>query len=136
MKPCWKITILILLLIAFAVTGFLAESSRPDWRKVSPFTAVEIEEDAIHVEFEDIRYELVSIEQIPTAELVKAAKRRFGRQWEKRIREDIAEVLEGAGFEGSNQVDLELIDSTSGNIRFVPDAEMTTENRKKVYQSS
>lgn len=123
---------LILLLIAFGITKYLAESSRPEWKKVSPFTAMEIEGETIHVEFKDNRYELVSIARIPTAELIAASKKRFGRLWEKRIREDIAEVLAAAGVENPDRVDLKLKEPGSGIVKHFPDAEMTSENRNKI----
>ncbi len=135
MKRCSKISLLILLLVAFAVTEYLAESSRPDWKKVSPFTAVEIANEEILVEYEGATFQLISIERITTSELVSASKKRFGQRWDKRIREDIAEVLEAAGVESSQKVELKLREPDSGDVKTIPDAKMTKENRNKIYQS-
>lgn len=133
MKRNLKLVILGLLLVALAVTTYLAETSRPDWRKVSPFTSIEIDGEIVRVEYEGTRYELVAIEQAPTADLITASKRRFGRNWGKRLREDIAEVLGAAGIPESDRVDLSLKDLESGEVALFPDAEMTTENRNRSY---
>lgn len=133
MKRNLKLVILGLFLVALAVTTYLAETSRPDWRKVSPFTAIEIDGEIVRVEYEETRYELIAIEQVPTADLIAASKRRFGRNWEKRLREDIAEVLGAAGIPESDRVDLSLKDLESGEVALFPDAKMTTENRNRSY---
>ena len=68
--------------------------------------------------------------------MIKAAKKQFGKQWQKRIREDIAEVLEAAGAAESVLVDLELKDLETGTVKSVADAEMTQENRSIIYRDS
>ena len=136
MKRTLKLIVLALLVVALVVTGYLSESSRPEWRKISPFTRIEISGESILVEHEEKEYELVSIEGIPTEELIAAAEKRFGRQWQKRIREDIAEVLGAAGVKESTHVDLKLRDSVSGTETTFRDVEMTEEKRAEAYQRS
>lgn len=131
-----KIIIFIILLIAFFVTGYFKNEAIPEWKKISPFTAVSFEGETIFAEFEGSVYELVSIEGVSSDELVKAAKKRFGRQWQKRIREDIAEVLIAAGAPEGLYVDLALKDLKSGEVNLVSDAEMTYEKRRKAKSAS
>ena len=133
MNAYLKLTVLVILVIAFFVTGHLAESSRPDWKKISPFTDVTFEGETILVEYDDTRYELVSIAEVPSPALVSAARKQFGIQWEKRIREDIAEVLVAAGVPEKRFVELELRDQETEAIKKIPKAEMTEENRSKIY---
>ncbi|MCB1088052.1 MAG: hypothetical protein KDM63_13460 [Verrucomicrobiae bacterium] len=135
MKRNLKLMILGILLVALAATTYLAESSRPDWKKISPFTAIEIEGETVRVEYDGKEYELVAIEQVPTADLIAAAKKRFGQRWEKRLREDIAEVLDAAGIPSSHRVDLSLRNPASGTVEKIPQAEMTRENRNRSYRA-
>lgn len=131
-----KIVTCIILLIALLVTGYFQNKERPDWKKVSPFTAVSFEGETVFAEFEGTVYELASIEGIASPALVKAAKKRFGSQWQKRIREDIAEVLAAAGVPEGTFVDLELKDLKSGEVKTISDAEMTYEKRRKAKNAS
>ncbi len=135
-----KLGIFCALLVAFFVTGYLEESSRadrkrPDWKKISPFTAVSFKDESILAEYEGIVYEVSSIEGIESRELVKAAKKRFRQEWQKRIREDIAEVLLAAGAPDSIYVDLELKNLETGRVKSVSDAEMTRANRSKINKA-
>jgi hypothetical protein len=72
-----KIVILIILLVAFFVTGYSNSKSGPDWKKLSPFTAVSFEGETVSVEYEVTDCELASIEGITSSALVKVAKKRF-----------------------------------------------------------
>ena len=130
-----KIIILVILLIAFFVTGRMDEKSRPNSAKVSPFTAVSFEDETIRVEFQNAPYDLVSIEGITSTDLIAAAKKRFGRKWQKRIREDIVDVLKAAGVDEDRHVDLKLQDHKTGLTKSVSDAKMTEANRSKIYNA-
>lgn len=130
-----KIPILFILLVALVVTGYYEKSSRPDWKKISPFTAVSFDEERILVEFETVDYELISIAGIERTELIEAAKRKFGSRWQKRIREDIAEVLEAADAYEGRYVDLVVKDPESGSVKSFPGVEMTESNRRQSYAS-
>lgn len=131
-----KIFIFIILLIAFFVTGYFEDKARPEWKKISPFTAVSFEGETVFAEYDGTVYELASIEGIGSEALVMAAKKRFGRQWQKRIREDIAEVIAAAGAPEGRYVDLELKDLETGVVKTVSDAEMTEEKRQKIKSAS
>ncbi|MGY8639517.1 MAG: hypothetical protein ACKVJU_00325 [Verrucomicrobiales bacterium] len=82
-----------------------SSSSRDtEWKKISPFTDMKFEGERIIAEYDGIFYELASIEKITSTELIKASKKEFGLKWQKRIREDIAEVLIAAGAPESIEV--------------------------------
>ena len=138
MKKTDKLVALCILLIAIFVSIKLDQSSesRSDWKKISPFTDLKFEGEKIITEFEDTFYELASIEKISSAELIKVSKKEFGMKWQKRIREDIAEVLMEAGAPESTRVELELKELETGAVKTVQDAEMTHENRQKYYNPS
>lgn len=132
MKRTIKLIILFLLLTLFGMSVYFDSGTSPSqWKMISPFTGVTFEGETIRVEFQGGDYELVSIESITSADLIKAAKKKFRRDWQKRIREDIAEVLEAAGVGEVTRVDLELKDPETGEVKKVSGAEMTRENRMR-----
>ncbi|MDF1812985.1 MAG: hypothetical protein P1V20_12245 [Verrucomicrobiales bacterium] len=131
-----KITILCILLFAAYATWQFDSSSRPEWKKISPFTSVTFENEKIIAEYEGTFYEVSAIEGISSEQLIETAKNHYGARWQKRIREDIAEVLVAAGAPDSTQVDLILKDLLTGAETTIKDAEMTEENRRKIYTGS
>lgn len=136
MKKYIKPVIFCALLVAFFVCSKFDDASRPDWKRISPFTDVRFENESIIVEFEGVLYEVSSIEGISSRSLIKASKARFGNLWQKRIREDIAEVLVAAGAPETTSVSLELKELNTGEMVSVPNAEMTYENRRKIPRES
>ncbi|MEO0446465.1 MAG: hypothetical protein AAF191_10370 [Verrucomicrobiota bacterium] len=136
MNAYLKLVLFLVLVIAFFVTGHFDESSRPDGKKISPFTEVMFENETILVEYESAKYELVSIAHVTSPTLVSSARKHFGRQWQKRIREDITDVLSAAGVSPKRFVPLTLKDRETGTIKEIPHAEMTEENRRKIYNRS
>ena len=130
-----KIILLILLVAGFFGSAYMSDKSRPDWKKISPFTAIEIQGETIDVVVEETPYELLAIENVSTAQLIETSKKRFGRKWKKRIREDIAEVLEAAGAPSTTTVDLHLQNPETGKTIHLPEIEMTHMNRQKIYRS-
>lgn len=136
MRNYSKIITLCFLLVAAVVSYQFKSSSRPDWKKISPFTEVQFEGEKIIAEYEGTFYEVASIEGISSAGLIEASRKHYGDLWQKRIREDIAEVLVAAGAPESTTVGLELKELESGAIKTVANAEMTKENRRIIYNRS
>ena len=113
----------------------LNNSGHSDWVRASPFTYVEVNEDVATVEFNDASYELVSINDVPTADILRSARRRYGWSGEKRFIEDLPEVMGGLGLSpDETSVDLVLRDAAGEEV-IVKDAPMTEENRSRVYRS-
>lgn len=59
-------------------------------------------------------YELVSIETIPTAQLIGHARKSFGELWRKRFDEDMVEILRAMGRPSSGTVSLGVRDLVTG----------------------
>ncbi len=135
MKKCIKIVILIVLVTALGVSIFQSRHSS-DWKKISPFTDVNFEAGKIIAEYEGTSYEVSSIDGISSTQLIKISKLNFGYRWQKRIREDIAEVLIAAGAPESTSVVLELKELKTGVLKTVSNAEMTKENRSQIYRNT
>ena len=135
MKKCIKIVILVVLVTALGVSLFQSRHSS-DWKKISPFTDVKFDAGKIIAEYEGTSYEVSSIEGISSRQLIIASKLNFGHRWQKRIREDIAEVLVAAGAPESTSVALELKELKTGVLKTVSNAEMTKENRSQIYRNT
>ena len=134
MKKSIEITLYVVLALAFVV--FMLQSRHSsDWKKISPFTEVQFEDGGIVVKYDGEFYELSSIEGISSRRLKTVSMVHFGFIWEKRIREDLAEVLEAAGADETTTVRLELKNLDTGEIVTVAEAEMTQENRSVICRN-
>jgi len=81
-----------------------------DWKRVAPYEGLRWNGDAAEVRVDDAWYELAAIDGVTTADLLRAARTRYGGKWEERFAEDIYEVMVGAGHEPGATVSLDLVD--------------------------
>ncbi|EGF25472.1 hypothetical protein RBWH47_03601 [Rhodopirellula baltica WH47] len=118
--------------------------SKREWRiergeeppKISPFTRMEYDHGKVLVEFESKTYQLSGVDQFTIANLVLRSRALYGRKWKKRLSEDLVELLwEMKHFPGDT-VDLHLKDLKTGERRTIVNAEMTEENRSKLYRDN
>ena len=103
--------------------------------KLSPFTEVSCYEDRIIVAFSGKRYELVSIDGLSTKQIIGFCRKTFSVRWKKRFAEDLIEVMSGMGKEVGSSVNLALKELDTNNVITVPDAPMTADNRRAVWES-
>ena len=103
------------------------------WARLSPFTAVRVSGDDAEVEFDGQVYQLVSIDDLPSKEILGGARKQYGDLWKKRFAEDLVEVMDVMGHRPGATVKLVLRDPRSSAIKTVERAPMTAENREKVY---
>jgi len=108
-------------------------SGRRTWARLSPFTAVRVSGDEAEVEFDGQRYQLLSIDDLPTKEILDGARKHYADHWEKRFVEDLVEVMDAMGHRPGATVKLVLRDLRSGAFTTFDRAPMTAENREKVY---
>lgn len=115
--------------------GFLHErlGVNDDAPKVSPFTEVRFKNDQVIVTYKDEDYRWIEIDGVKVDDMIRAAKWRFGFVWEKRIAEDMVDVLWGMGHQPEDTVRLVLKDLETGRLLDVEDARMTGDNRSAVY---
>jgi hypothetical protein len=85
-----------------------------DWERVAPWSGVRFEGDAIDVLVAEDWYRLDAIEGVAAGDLVAHAKGAYGRRWQKRIVEDIVEVLAGLSRKTDGTVRLDLVDPATG----------------------
>jgi hypothetical protein len=110
---------------AIAVRG--ARNNAPP--KLSPFTAVRFEDDQVIVTYDGQSYQWLELNGIKVDDIVTSSKKQFGGQWQKRISEDLVELLWGMGHQPGNTVKLRLLNLQSKQDVVVANAPMTTENR-------
>ena len=103
--------------------------------RLSPFTEVSCDDDKAMVVFSGKRLELISIDGISTKKILDFCHKTFAARWEKRFAEDLVEVLSGMGKEVGNSVNLVLKESNTNKVITVPNAPMTAENRRAVWES-
>ena len=100
--------------------------------KLSPFTAVRFEDDRVIVTYEGKDYQWLELDKIKVEDIVAAAMKKFGQRWQKRISEDLIELLWEMGHRPGNKVDLRLRDLATSRDFDVENAPMTRENRSVI----
>ena len=106
------------------------QPSYPDW---SAFTEIKWEDDRPIVEFDGQWYELVSFHGVTTDELLEAC-RRNGWDAEKRVAEDLVQIVRLMGHEIDKTTDLVLKDS-SGERVALTGVVMTADNLNRLKRS-
>ena len=105
----------------------------PDAPRVSPFTAMRFESRQVLVTFQGDEYQWLEVDGIKVEDIVAAAKGRFWGRWQKRVSEDLVDVLWGMDHRPGETVALRLLDIKTNEERFVEEAPMTRENRSTLY---
>lgn len=103
-----------------------------DVPKLSPFTSVGFEEERVFVTYNGQTYEWLELDGIKVDEIVAAAKKYYGDLWQKRVSEDLVELLGKMGHEPGNEVKLRLVDQATKQELVVDKARMSKANRNAV----
>ncbi len=104
--------------------------------KVSPFASVGLNNELVFVQYEGQILLWQEIDGIKVEDIIASAKKQFGNQWGKRIREDLVEVLWGMGHRPGETVKLRMQDFKTKEEVLVAEAKMTSENRQAVKAES
>jgi len=123
------------LLLAFGVGGYLADSFdvSKDAPKVSPFTEVTFIDQQIIVTYEKESYQWLELDGIKVEDIVAAAKKKYWGRWQKRVREDLVDVLWSMDHHPTETVQLRLRNLETGEQRVVEEAPLTEDNRSAVH---
>ncbi|MEM9353304.1 MAG: hypothetical protein AAGA92_09850 [Planctomycetota bacterium] len=119
--------------LVLALSSGVAVAMHREYPKVSPFTKVEFEKQQVLVDYEGKTYEWLELDGVAVDEITDAAKKQFGRKWQKRTAEDLVEVLSGMGHTPGPTVSLKLRDPETREETLVTQAVMTEENRRELY---
>ena len=86
------------------------------------------------MEYKGTLHQLEAIEGIKSDKIIEAAQKEFGSRWEKRVIEDIPEVLEAAGATASTNISLSLRELGTEHSTTIKGAEMTEANRQRIME--
>ncbi|MGV3485539.1 MAG: hypothetical protein ACO1RT_14070 [Planctomycetaceae bacterium] len=100
----------------------------------SPFTDVRFQGSQVIVQYDGQMYQWLAIDEVDVEDLIWSAKWRFGIQWQKRVAEDLVDLLLRMGHRPGDTVKLRLRELDTGREVIVERAPMTIENRYKVYE--
>jgi len=114
----------------------LEPSKRDKWDKappkLSPFTQVRFENEQVIVAYDGQPYQWLELDGIKVEDLVDSSKKQFGDKWQKRISEDLVELLWGMDHKPGKKVKLRLVDLKTKKDFVVKNAPMTKENRSVI----
>jgi hypothetical protein len=102
--------------------------------RLSPFTEVVCHGADVKVRFEGQEYELVSVNDLTSKQILDYCRREYADRWEMRFADDLVEVLAGMGnpMTADQTVKLVLKSSDSDRLVTVERAPMTHKNREAV----
>ena len=124
---------LVAVVLLFVTTGSVCFAMLREPPKLSPFTDVQFEENRVLVEYDGGRYEWRELDGIEVADIVASSQKQFGDRWQKRIAEDLVEVVWGMNHRPGKTVRLKLLNPASGKEKDIAAAKMTLENRQAVW---
>ena len=104
--------------------------------KRSPFTGVRWQESQPEVQLGKEWFKLVSLDEIPAAEIVAFSQRTFAEQWRKRFEEDLVELLTLMEHPPQDTVTLVVQSLTSSETSVREDVPMTYANRQAIWQAA
>jgi hypothetical protein len=122
------------LLLTSCVGVYLFDSVEvnDDAPKISPFTEVRFIDQQIIVTYEKKQYQWLELDGVKVEDIVTAAKRRYWGSWQKRVSEDLIDVLWGLGHQPLEKVQLRLRNLESGEDQVMEEVPMTRANRTAV----
>ena len=110
-------------------------ASRVTYSKRSPFTGVRWVEDQPEVQVGEEWFKFVSLDDIPTSDILSFSRDTYGSDWKKRFAEDLVELLTRMGHPPGDAVTLVLKSPVSLETFEWEGVPMTEENRQAVYNA-
>ena len=101
---------------------------------LSPFTKVRFKGDKVLVTYSGAEYELATINELTTPEMLGFCRTQYQDSWQMRLAEDLVIVLDEMKHpvNAEQTVSLTLIDPKTGVKTNIEHAAMTAENRRAV----
>jgi hypothetical protein len=121
-----------ILFLAYRLDQYLNE----DYPRLSPFAAVRWQDTQPEVKVDDQWFKLVSLDDLPAAEIVAFSQRTYGNLWRKRFEEDLVELLTRMGHPPQDTVTLVVQSPTSSEMRTLEAVPMTTANRRAIRDAA
>ena len=103
--------------------------------KLAPFSAIRWRADIPEVQVDEKWFELVSIDDQQAAAIVQYAKAVAGKDWQKRVDEDLFELMSRMGHEPKDRVTLQLKTLDTRQTITRENVPMTKENRVRIWEA-
>jgi serine-type D-Ala-D-Ala carboxypeptidase/endopeptidase len=100
--------------------------------KKSPFAAVRWKKSQPEVKVGDEWYKLVSLNDLPIAEILAFSRKTYADAWQMRFEEDLVELLSQMGHPPQDTVKLVVQSLTSTETQVLKDIRMTEANRQAI----
>ena len=123
----------IMLILAAGIILFASGHAHPE---KSPFAAVRWQQSQPEVRVGEEWFKLVSLDDLPAAEIVAFSQRTYGNKWQKRFEEDLVELLTRLGHPPQDTVTLVVQSLTSPQSRTLEDVPMTRANRRAIRDAA
>jgi CubicO group peptidase (beta-lactamase class C family) len=104
--------------------------------QASPFIGVRWQDSQPEVRLGAKWLKLVSLDELPAAEIVAFSRRTYGDKWRMRFEEDLVELLTGMGHPPQDSVTLVVQSLTSSETSVREDVPMTYENRRTIQNAA
>lgn len=104
--------------------------------KASPFEAVRWEESEPEVKIDGEWYGLVSLNDLPAADIVEFSQRHYKDKWQKRFEEDLVELLTLMEHPPENSVTLVVQSLATSETLTLEDVPMTSANRRAIRNAA
>jgi CubicO group peptidase (beta-lactamase class C family) len=122
-------------LLSLGIAGICFES-RDDYPKKSPFAAVRWQEAKPEIQVGGEWFKLVSLNDLPVAEILAFSQRTYREKWQKRFEEDLVELLTRMGHPPQDNVKLVVQSLTTHETRTLEDVPMTRANRQAIWNAA
>ena len=104
--------------------------------KKSPFNAVRWQDSQPEVRISEEWYQLVSIDGVPTKDILTFCRRTYEGKWRKRFAEDLVEVLIRMGHEPKDTVQLVVRSPGFSESKQLENVAMSKENRQAIWNAA
>ncbi|MFK7768637.1 MAG: S41 family peptidase [Mariniblastus sp.] len=107
-----------------------------EFKKSSPFTKVAFVDEKVFVEYNKKTWQWLALDDFSVEAIKEKSNEVYGGRWQKRISEDLFELLVRMDHKPGETVRLRLLDPASNEELVVAEALMSEENRRSVKQSA
>ncbi|MCH8150368.1 MAG: hypothetical protein IH987_20720, partial [Planctomycetes bacterium] len=123
-----------LLFLTAVAFGTLPERSLAQrYPKLAPYAAIRWTPE---VQIDGKWYALRSINDLPVEKIVGFAKKKYRGRWQKRINEDLVQVLTEMGHSPGMTVKLVVVDLETGKETTLDKVPLTAKNRRSIWNST
>jgi CubicO group peptidase (beta-lactamase class C family) len=111
-------------------------AANKSYLKRSPYAAIRWHESEPEVRLNGEWFKLMSIDDVPAADIIAFSQTTYGRLWQKRFEEDLVELLSRMGHPPEDTVTLVVQSLSSSEAQTLIDVPMTRANRQAIWAAA